>query len=207
MSLLARTERASLSDLLDQLGGDEPTLCEGWRTRDLAAHLVLRERRPDAAAGIALPFLAGWTSRVQQSLASGDFRRLVYRLRTGPPLLSPMRPARLDEAANGIEFFVHHEDVRRAQPQWQPRPLGRAVDDLLWRRLRFMARRTWRRAPHGVELVRADTGERIVARPAPAGAPTVTITAPPSELLLYVFGRRDHAIVERAGDPRAVGMT
>nr|BFE88977.1 hypothetical protein GCM10020093_115780 [Planobispora longispora] len=50
----ARAERAALSDLFARLGPDAPTLCEGWTTFDLAAHLVLRERRLDAAPGIAL---------------------------------------------------------------------------------------------------------------------------------------------------------
>ena len=45
----ARDERIALCDLLDETGPEAPTLCEGWRTLDLAAHLVLREHRPDAA--------------------------------------------------------------------------------------------------------------------------------------------------------------
>jgi uncharacterized protein (TIGR03083 family) len=48
----SRDERLALCTLLDKTGPDAPTLCEGWNTGDLAAHLVLRERRPDAAAGV-----------------------------------------------------------------------------------------------------------------------------------------------------------
>ena len=59
MTRYARPEREALCDLLTDLGPEAPTLCAGWRTRDLAAHLVLRERRPDAAPGILLPLLAG----------------------------------------------------------------------------------------------------------------------------------------------------
>ena len=47
----AQDERQALCDLLADIGPDQPTLCTGWRTADLAAHLVLRERRPDAGAG------------------------------------------------------------------------------------------------------------------------------------------------------------
>lgn len=195
MTGIARAERAALCTLLDELGADEPTLCAGWRTRDLAAHLVLRESRPDAAAGIAVPALAGWTTRVQKSLASGDFRRLVHRLRAGPPTWSPLRPPRIDEAANGIEFFVHHEDVRRAQPGWQPRVLGQPVDELLWRRARRMSRISLRREDTGIELVRSDTGERHLATEKP-NRPTVVVSGLPPELLMYVFGRRTHALVE-----------
>ena len=36
----AQDERAALAALLDETGPDGPTLCEGWQTRDMAAHLV-----------------------------------------------------------------------------------------------------------------------------------------------------------------------
>jgi uncharacterized protein (TIGR03085 family) len=49
---LAQLERSRLCDLFLEVGPDQPTLCEGWTTADLAAHLVIRERRPDAAPGI-----------------------------------------------------------------------------------------------------------------------------------------------------------
>jgi uncharacterized protein (TIGR03085 family) len=198
VSLLARPERSQLCDLLATLGPDRPTLCAGWRTRDLAAHLVLRESRPDAMPGIVLPGLSRWTARVQASIASGDFQPLVTRLRHGPPRLSPFRPARIDEAANGVEFFVHHEDVRRAQPDWVPRRLPADVEDVLWRRARSVARLRWWRARCGVTLVR-DSGERAVVRRAPAGAPTAVLRGGAAELLMYAFGRRDHALVAKDG--------
>lgn len=194
MTRLAPTERASLCDLLELLGPDEPTLCEGWRTRDLAAHLVLREGRPDAAAGIAIPLAAPWTKRVQDSIAGGDFRRLVRRLRTGPPIWSPIRL--FEEQANGVEFFIHHEDVRRAQPEWQPRAVSQPVDDELWRQAQRLAKFSLRKERDAVDLVRAGTGERHHARDAAAGGGQRTVTGAPSELLMYLFGRRDHALVE-----------
>src|SRR5215467_11727435 len=66
----ARDERAALCALFDETGPQAPTLCAGWRTADLAAHLVLRERRPDAAVGILGGPLARHTQRVNQALAS-----------------------------------------------------------------------------------------------------------------------------------------
>src|SRR5262249_33102419 len=60
----ARDERTALCALLGETGPGAPTLCEGWRTGDLAAHLVMRERRPDAAAGLLGGPLAGHTRRV-----------------------------------------------------------------------------------------------------------------------------------------------
>lgn len=194
MSSLARTERAALCDLLDELGPHAPTLCEGWHTRDLAAHLVLRESRPDAAAGIVFPPLHPWTRRLQSQLGSGDFAELVQRLRTGPPRFSFFRP--VDELANGIEFFVHHEDVRRARTDWRPRQLDDETANYLWRRSCRMARLALRHEKHGVEFVRADTGERRLVRRPPAGHPTTALHGNPAEFLMYVFGRRDHALVD-----------
>ena len=85
----ARDERLALCALLDKAGPDAPTLCEGWRTADLAAHLVLRERRPDAALGIMGGPLAGYTDRVARGMvAKTPFPLLVETIRTGPPRLS-----------------------------------------------------------------------------------------------------------------------
>ncbi|MGH8890941.1 MAG: TIGR03085 family metal-binding protein [Acidothermaceae bacterium] len=200
---LASSERRAICDLLDELGPDEPTLCEGWNTADLAAHLVLREGRLDAMPGIALKFLAGHTAKVQKTLARKDFGQLVDRLRTGPPRFSPFRPARLDEAANGIEFVVHHEDIRRAQPSWQPRTFDRHAEDLFFKRLRFATKSALRNKRFGVDVVRSDTGDRMNVHVPPASAtsagPTVTVTGLPSELLIY-FSRQGHAAVETDGD-------
>jgi len=149
-------ERQALCDLLEATGPDAPTLCEGWDTGDLAAHLVLREHRPDAAAGILGGPLAGHTARVQQRLRERTpFGDLVATIRSGPPRLSPMALPGMDERANAVEFFVHHEDVRRAADGWEPRDLSDGESDLLWHRLR-MARFMLRKAPVGVELARDD---------------------------------------------------
>src|SRR5207248_6880041 len=104
-----------LSDLFDRLGPNEPTLCAGWTTRDLAAHLVVRESRLDASVGIVVHAFAGYLARVQGKVAAKPFDRIVGALRTGPPRWSPYRISAIGEAANNIEFFVHHEDVRRTQ--------------------------------------------------------------------------------------------
>jgi uncharacterized protein (TIGR03085 family) len=197
---LAATERASLSDLLDRLGPFAPTLCEGWRTRDLTAHLVLREGRPDAVGGIVIGALSGHTARVQTKLARGNYSELVNRLRTGPPRWSAFRLPWLGEGANNVELFVHHEDVRRAQPDWEPRALDAATNDLLWRRCKRTARVALRTEPGGIELLRSDTGERHAGRPPAAGRTVLTLRGAPQELLLYLYGRRSHALVEPDGD-------
>ncbi|WP_206681030.1 maleylpyruvate isomerase family mycothiol-dependent enzyme [Actinomadura sp. J1-007] len=88
----ARDERLLLCDALDLAGPDAPTKCAGWTAADLAAHLVVRETRPDAAPGILLPPLAFYTERVRRRAArSVPFGRLVERIRQGPPKFSPTR--------------------------------------------------------------------------------------------------------------------
>jgi uncharacterized protein (TIGR03085 family) len=187
----ARDERAALCDLLAGLGPSQPTLCTGWQTADLAAHLVLRERRPDAGAGVMGGPLAGYTRRVQDRLlARTPFAQLVEMIRTGPPRMSMFALPGMDERVNVVEYFVHHEDIRRAQSAWQPRDISADLADDLWRRLR-LARLLLRGAPVGIELVRADASERpgrvrITAR---ARTPVVTVTGDPAELTLWTMGR------------------
>ncbi|MGH8989581.1 MAG: TIGR03085 family metal-binding protein, partial [Acidimicrobiales bacterium] len=111
MSAYAQSERRELCELLDEVGPDAPTLCEGWNAQDLAAHLVLRERRPDAAVGILVRRLRPYTDRVQRELRDRPWPSLVDKVRSGPPAL--LRP--VDELVNVVELFVHHEDLRRAR--------------------------------------------------------------------------------------------
>jgi uncharacterized protein (TIGR03085 family) len=204
----ARDERTALCDLLTELGPDQPTLCAGWRTADLAAHLVLREHRPDAGAGVMGGPLAGYTRRVQDRLrAKTPFPRLIELIRTGPPRLSMFALPGMDERANLVEYFVHHEDVRRAQPDWEPREIGSGLADELWRRLR-LARILLRRAPVGIELVRADSrgGDgggrvRITAR---ARTPVVTVAGTPAELTLWTMGRSSAAQVRMDGSDASI---
>jgi uncharacterized protein (TIGR03085 family) len=204
----AREERAALCALFNKTGPDAPTLCEGWRTRDLAAHLVLRERRPDVAAGVIGGPLAGHTRRVTQALATGTpFPQLVEQIRNGPPVLSFFRVPGVDERANLVEYFVHHEDVRRGNDGWQPRETPDGLASALWQRLR-MARILFRRAPVGVELVRddlaIDPGEQQVRMTAKAKAPVVTVIGHPAELTMWALGRSAAAQVRLDGSGDAV---
>lgn len=200
MTTLARSERTSLCDLLDEVGPDAPTLCGTWTTRDLAAHLVVRESRPDAALGIVVGSLASWTRRVQDGAADDGWASLVHRLRGGPPLWSPTRLAPLDAMVNDAEFFVHHEDVRRAKDPWEPRTLPQPTDATLWDIVSKRARLHLRRAPVGVTLETPDA-RTVVAHP---GATKVTVTGHPGELLLFLFGRAEHAVLDYVGDDESV---
>ncbi|WP_433255750.1 TIGR03085 family metal-binding protein [Streptosporangium sp. CA-135522] len=197
----ARAERAALSDLFVRLGPDAPTLCEGWTTFDLAAHLVLRERRLDAAGGIALKPLAGYTAAVQRSLkARNGYAGLVELVRSGPAGVYGLVPG-MDGAVNTMEFFIHHEDVRRAQRVWEPRELPADLEETFWRRLRAGRRLFLRRSPVGVVLHRIGGG---VALGGAKNAPRVEVTGTAGELLLFCFGRQSHARVDVTGGGEAV---
>lgn len=192
----AQQERRALADLLLQVGPEAPTLCEGWQAQDLAAHLVLRERRPDAAPGIVFKPLAGYTARVQRSIRDGrSWSSLVGAVRAGPPL--PLRLGFIDEPLNTTEFFVHHEDVRRAQEGWEPRALDSGLERALWSRVRFFARVARRRAPVGLVLDAPGYGQVTVR----AETPQVTAVGEPGELALLLFGRQDAVHLEWRGDP------
>jgi uncharacterized protein (TIGR03085 family) len=201
MPSIARTERLALADLLAELGPEAPTLCGGWDTRSLAAHLVVRERRPDTTPGVAVSALAGWTERVQKGFEKRPYDDLVELVRTGPGRLSPFSLPGVDKFLNTTEYVVHHEDVRRAQPGWEPRDLPRKVHDALWRVVRTRSRVSFRSTRAGVVLQRSDAPRSSVT--AAEGEPVATITGEPLEMLLYVFGRRDHARVEITGDDAA----
>jgi uncharacterized protein (TIGR03085 family) len=203
----AQDERLALSALLTELGPDKPTLCAGWQTGDLAAHLVLRERRPDAAAGVIGGPLAGYTRRVQTGLMKRTpFPKLVHTIKTGPPRLSVFRLPGADERMNLVEYFVHHEDVRRAQPGWQPRDVSDDMSEELWKRL-SLARFMLRNAPVGIELIRAGGHEGRVRMTAKAKTPVVTVTGSPAELTLWAMGRTNVADVKLDGsDPDVAAL-
>ncbi|WP_406167772.1 TIGR03085 family metal-binding protein [Streptomyces sp. NBC_00996] len=200
MSTHAKRERLLLADLLEAVGPDAPTLCEGWNTRDLAAHVVVRERRADAAGGILIKQLVPRLERVMAEFAEKPYEELIQLIRTGPPRFSPFALKQIDEASNTIEFYVHTEDVRRAQPDWTPRELDPVFQEALWSRLERTARLTGRGAPTGLVL-RRPNGQTVVAH---KGTPVVTATGEPSELLLFAYGRQKVADVELDGDKDAI---
>ncbi|KAB2972254.1 TIGR03085 family protein [Streptomyces sp. SS1-1] len=200
MSTFAQRERLLLADLLEAEGPEAPTLCEGWRTRDLAAHVVVRERRPDAAAAMLIKQLGPRLDKAMEEFAAKPYEELIQLIRTGPPRFSPFQLKQIDEASNTIEFYVHTEDVRRAQPDWTPRELDPVFQDALWSRLERAARLMGRGAPTGLVLRRPD-GQTVVAH---RGTPVVTVTGDPSELLLFAYGRQGAAKVELDGDKDAI---
>jgi uncharacterized protein (TIGR03085 family) len=199
---LADRERRALADLLAELGPDAPTCCEGWDTAHLAAHVVARDRRPDALPGYGVETLsvgaplARWSHTVEDRVrASTPYAELVQRVRSGPPPWLPMGWPGVGRAFNSTEFAIHHEDVRRAQPGWEPRTLPRADSDQLWRAVTLLARGAARRRPGGLRLRRTDTGEE---RTVGGSSPALTVAGEPLELLLWLSGRGRVARVQRS---------
>lgn len=197
----ASRERHRFADALRESGPDAPTLCTGWTARDLAAHIVLRDRRPDAAAGVLVPALAGHTDKVQSKLARQEWTRLVDQVRAGPPVWSPARLDRVDRLVNTTEFFVHLEDVRRAQSAWEPRDLDDDLVDDLDAAIRRSAKLFARKAPAGITLEPDGGRARVVAKD---GEPMVTVRGPVGELVLWIFGRQEHARVAYDGPDAAI---
>src|ERR1700720_3571020 len=174
----AQRERSALVTTFRQVGPDAPTLCAGWKTRDLAAHLVVRERRLDATPGISLPFLAGYTEKVQNKVAqSTGWDDLVNLVSSGPPIYSPFKL--IDSVANLGEMFIHHEDVRRAIDGWQPRVLDESTFTALGRQLGLLSRMTLTKQP--APIVLRTTDGRQIARVGRGDA--VTVTGEPQELV------------------------
>jgi uncharacterized protein (TIGR03085 family) len=198
--MYATAERKALADALQAAGPDAPTLCAGWQTRDLAAHLVLRERRPDAAAGILLKPLNGYNKKVQDRLAAGDYAALVGKVRS-PQALSPLRIGALEEAMNLIEFFVHHEDVRRAGGDHTPRDLPPGYADALRKRVRGTARLSARRFPATIVVQPAGSGPFEVG----AGGERVEVGGDPGELIMFFTGRQSVAQVTVQGPDGLAG--
>ena len=192
---IARAERAALADLFAQVGPDAPTLCAGWSTRDLAAHLVVREARPDAAAGLVVPPLAGWTERVQRGAATRPYAELVDGVRSGPPAWSYFRLPGVESATNVIEYFVHHEDVRRARPDWAARQLDDAASAALWSRIAATGKFFVRKSPVGVVVAPTDGPAAGTELEIKGGERSVTLRGPVGEIVLAIYGRVTQGLV------------
>ncbi|MEV6300921.1 TIGR03085 family metal-binding protein [Actinoplanes sp. NPDC051861] len=195
MTNYARREREQLADLLLSTGPDAPTLCTGWTTRDLAAHIVVRERRPDSAAGLVIPPLREYGEKIRLSRAALDYAELIDQLRK-PPVWSPVSNPLVDPLANTMEFFIHHEDVRRAGTGWEPRTLDLPEQVALWRAVKLTSRAALRRLKISAEITA--TG----FEPLRTGAePQVRISGDAGELAMFFSGRQRAARVTVDGDP------
>ncbi len=199
---LAKTERAALADLFIELGPDQPTLCEGWQTRDLLVHLLVRERSPLGAIGTRVSALHGFTDKAAADYAREPWPELIELYRSGAPAWNPAGWGKLDELTNNGEMFIHHEDARRGQPDWAPRTLDAASTEVLEDMVdSALSRLALRRASVGV--IAEMPGRTVTLKKAPDGRGTVTLVGEPGEIVLWVSGR-DASLVELRGDDDSV---
>jgi uncharacterized protein (TIGR03085 family) len=200
MRLWAPAERARLCDLLDEKGPDAPTLCAGWSTGDLAAHLVVREHSLLATAGIFVPALAPVTARAMARVRQQPFPEVVTRIRRGGLL---PREGRLGEALHLLEFVVHRQDVARASTDPDEPPAGgeAGLDSAVFEQLRRFAGGLGRNVPPGVGvLVRSFRHGSVDVRRGPI---VLVVDGAPVELALWLYGRAgaSRVRVERHGGP------
>lgn len=199
--------REVLAETLLAAGPGAPTLCEGWRTQELAAHLYLREHNPRAGLGLVLKPWRKATDKATAELAAKsssveDFTALVNKFRAGPPKLSPFALKAVDNSANLSEYFIHTEDIRRASDRWAPRTLDPVYSQALWVELVKRSAILYRGVDLGIVLVNP-SGPRHVAKRAPV---SVAIIGDPGELLLHANGRIGQALVSFEGQPDAVAL-
>ncbi len=202
MSRLARTERLRLVSAARRAGEDAPTLCEGWTTRDLATHLVIRDRHPVAALGIFLPGFDDRRENQEQSYAEMPYAQLLG-LVASPPRWNPGAWPGGEKLMNTAEFLVHHEDIRRAEFEWFPRRLSRAENKEVWAQCRLALIPWAAKSGTRVEIVSPGFGTHsagraggVRRRAADGAASTTVITGEPVEILLYLMGRESHALVD-----------
>ncbi|MFC4555342.1 TIGR03085 family metal-binding protein [Georgenia faecalis] len=195
---LSEIERAFAVESFTAAGPDAPTLCSGWRSRHLLAHLVLRDQKPLAIARDVIarkpPGEEPVLGRVAEEASTPEgYLALAERFSAGPSRVNPV--AWLGDRANLVEYVVHHEDLRRGAGLGPAPARSAETLDALWRNLQPMARMIMRRSPVGVVLV-VPGGPRAVVR---RGPDTVAIVGDPVELALYLLGRTKAADVRFEG--------
>lgn len=216
--------RNQLVSVLLRTGPGQPTLCEGWNTEHMVAHLVLRETRPDIAAGVVIPPLASRTDRKTEELAGQltDGRSYMEAVEKFGSANAPQRRNEtVDYGMNFAEYVIHREDVLRGSPAStemngaESRIEGE--DERIWKTIGSQGKMFAKDYPDGLTVVGTDDdgepafGSKTLREPsassrvsglvqkvvkAPSTGEHVTITGTPLEILLYLFGRREAANVQ-----------
>ncbi len=144
-----------------------------------------------------------WANRVVDGFRKMPWASRVDRWRQGPSGLSPARIGKVDELMNTAEHFIHHEDVRRGVPGWTVRALDPETDQAVLDQVRSRL--------SGLQLKQLGVG--VQARlpdqrtfQIRLGDPAITLVGEPSELLLWISGRRTACQVEVEGSPAALEM-
>lgn len=197
----AERERAELMALLLNVGPDAPTLCEGWKTRDLATHLYIREHRPDAVGGVFVSALKGRLDSVTDEVNEIPYANVVQKWGSGAPKWSPMKWA--DRYINTAENFIHHEDVRRAREGWTIRQLPPSATRELWKVVTTLGKVLLRKSAATIVVTRPDGVAATLVDRSDRGGDVVTVRGEAGELLLWLYGR-DQADVAIEGNSAAI---
>lgn len=188
-------ERAALCVTLERVGPSAPTLCSRPTAEDLLAYLLVGERRfLTSLLGLLVPAVA---SSAEAKMRHRSWGEMIELLRAGPAWWWPS--ARPGDGLDFLKLFVHHEDIRRASPGWEPRPPELYRDEVLWQAAARLGRLAYRRSPVGVRLRRPD-GVSWQVKP---GTETVTMIGDPGELVVHMCGRRA-ARVRPTGAPKDI---
>lgn len=204
MTKYAQIERQALCDTALRVGPEAPTLCDGWTVRDLMAHLAMRERRPEAAGIVTGGRLGDWAEHTRTRYTLRPFEDLVAMVRQGPHELSVMRLPKVKDA-NLQEYFIHHEDILRAQLAQADEAAVRIIDEAeqreLYDALPMAARVMTRGSQARLAALCPGFAPLQLTRGEPDAAPIV-IKGSPSEVMLYLAGRM--SFVEFDGDADAI---
>lgn len=199
-----KDERQRLADSLEAAGPDAPTLNEGWKTRDLLEHLVLREIYPLHALGAKIPGNSLSRTRVDQ-VHSMDWQKLLATFRGGRQVFNPLQVGAVDRLVNTAEYVIHHEDILRANPSLPNRELSDAEQYEVFQALKGMAPLLTARLRVAVEVV-TQKYPTFTAAFGPNKHETVTISGTPLEVLMYLSGRRDNSEANLTGTDHAVEL-
>jgi uncharacterized protein (TIGR03083 family) len=197
-------ERLSLAALLDTLTDDEwdrPSLCEGWRVRDVAAHVSLAPQPP------GMLDMAVWAVR-----ARGRFHRLNHDIsvahanaRPGAGLAADLRTHAASRrlppftGSRNILFdtLVHAQDIAIPLQRAHPMPVAAAAEGAT--RVWTMGWPFWaRRRLAGYRLMATDVEWSVGAGPR-------EVCGPIEALLLLLTGRT--AALDRLSGPDATTLT
>jgi uncharacterized protein (TIGR03083 family) len=182
---LARDERADFAAFLETLPPPQwraPTLCAGWRVRDVAAHVISYDGLgPRELLGYAVRGRF-WSSRIN-AIALARFRALTSEelLALLTARLEPRGlPAALGCRVALVECVIHHQDVRRALGRPRVVPPERLVTALRWAIIGPDIGGLWR--TRGVRVVATDLGFAAGVGP--------EVRGPGEALLMAIAGRR-----------------
>lgn len=187
-----------VAGLLEELTAEQwesPSLCEGWRVRDVAGHIIWRIGNSaggmlrDARTALFVEHISPRHIMDELSLRAGegDYEEIVRRIRS----IAAARLAGVGRTGIGdlIESVVHGFDI--AQPLGIDLAIDQAITDSVAARSTLLAGSKVRSVLRERTLVASDAGWRI------GHGPELEGTA--EAIVLFLFGRRALPSTDHAG--------